>query len=138
MSGPSLLVIALSPWHARSFSEAHAKTEKNTKHISAGPNGAHGCAGLLCSPCILAISSSCSVFVSLLSRHPAISVSSGLQFCFLCSLVLSSLFSGILLKAVRATDTSRVAPTYPQKPHSLKLFRFGRLSPQPLIAPKPL
>ena len=91
-------------------------------YISAGPNGAHGCEDRLCSPAILAISSSCSVLVSLLSRHPAISVcSSGLRFCFLGSPVLSSLFSMVLLKAVRATETSNHA----QEPHSLKLSGSG-------------
>ena len=95
-------------------------------YISAGPNGAHGCEALLFSPRILAISSSCSVLVSLLSRHLAISVcSSGLWFCFLGSPVLSSLFSVVLLKAVRATDASRLPPTCPQKPHSLKLSGSG-------------
>ena len=104
-------------------------------YISAGPVGAHGCAALLCSPGILAISSSCSVLVPLLSRHPAISVCScGLRFCFLGSLVLSSLFSVVLLKAVRATDAS----SYAQESGCLKLFGFGRLSPQSLIPPKPL
>ena len=58
-----------------------------------------------------AVKAGCSVLVSLLSRHPAISVcSSGLWFCFLGSPVLSSLFSVVLLKTVGATDTSRLRP----------------------------
>ena len=58
-----------------------------------------------------AVKPGCSVLVSLLSRHPAISVcSSGLWFCFLGSPVLSSLFLVVLLKAVGATEASDYRP----------------------------